>query len=160
MTDQVLERFWDKVKVDETTGCWNWTAYKDHSGYGIFRIDSKNTSSSHRFAYQVNKGKIPEGLQLDHLCKNRKCCNPEHLEVVTLQENTNRSEITIAVKNRNKTHCSKGHEYTPENTYVRKHGHRACRTCSKEWHSQYSKKESYKKYHKEYYENHRSNNPK
>lgn len=115
-----LERFW--AKVDKTSGCWNWTGYVDKAGYGRFRFDGA-TRLSHRVAYQLIIGQVPDGLQLDHLCRNRRCCNPTHLEPVTNHENSLRGERAT------KSHCVHGHEYTPENTIREANGRRRCRTC-------------------------------
>lgn len=127
-TAREIERFWSKV--DRTVACWFWTGTVDTSGYAVLarhlRGRWRNTLA-HRFAYELLVGPIPEGLQLDHLCRIRYCVNPEHMEVVTLQENLRRGFGFAAVNSR-KTHCIHGHEFTPENTYVFD-GHRRCRAC-------------------------------
>lgn len=79
------ERFWRKVDKSET--CWNWQGSVDGGGYGIFWPDNAKIAKSHRFSYQEIVGPIPKGLHVDHLCKNRKCVRPEHLQTVTQQEN-------------------------------------------------------------------------
>ena len=84
------ERFWAKVK--KTDGCWLWTGWKNDRGYGNFEVDSTRTVKAHRFAYEVLVGPIPDGLTLDHLCRNPSCVNPEHLEPVTLRENIMRAK--------------------------------------------------------------------
>jgi hypothetical protein len=89
------ERFWEKVNKTET--CWLWTAAKTWDGYGRFKLN-KTHVLSHRFAYELLKEKIPNGLQLDHLCKVRDCLNPDHLEPVTSQENTKRGNSGINMK--------------------------------------------------------------
>lgn len=124
-------RFYDKV--EKTGSCWNWTGYVIEKGYGQFRCGDK-VLRAHRFSYELVKGKIPLGLQIDHLCRNRKCVNPEHLEVVTPKENCRRGLSGIATKLRSMliTHCPKGHEYSKENTYVRKNGRgRRCKICER-----------------------------
>jgi hypothetical protein len=83
----------------------------------------------HRLAYQLTMGQIPDGLVIDHLCRNRRCCNPAHMEPVTNGENVHRGN-GIYARNGRKTHCAKGHEFTPENTLRRKHG-RGCRECGR-----------------------------
>jgi len=125
--------------VIKTGNCHEWTGGKNNNGYGSFRINGKPIGS-HRFAYEMNYGKIPEGLVIDHLCKNHSCVNPEHLEAVTQQENCTRG---LSGKHGNqrkgsehpeskKTHCPKGHEYNQENTYRDPKGHRFCKSCRRE----------------------------
>jgi HNH endonuclease len=137
------ERFNAKYRVNEATGCWEWTASLLSTGYGQFRSGGRGSKmyKAHRYAYEAYIGPIPDGLQLDHLCRNSRCVNPHHLEPVTALENTARSELTAAYKNRAKTHCPQGHEYTPENVYINPAGSRVCRTClnanSKLWHARH-----------------------
>lgn len=124
----ILERFSDKIELGtEPDDCWCWVGTKNEKGYGRFWLDGKHVYT-HRFSYQLYKGFIPKGLQLDHLCRNRGCCNPDHLEAVTLQENIRRGNGDY---NKFKTHCPQGHEYNEENTHIRKTGHRDCRVCNK-----------------------------
>lgn len=100
------ERFWSKV--DKTPDCWLWTAGKDWDGYGIFARDGSRSCRAHRWSYEQAIGPIPEGLQIDHLCRVRNCVRPDHLEAVTSRTNTLRGE-TRAAKNAIKTHCPYGH---------------------------------------------------
>lgn len=121
-------RFWSKVT--KTDGCWLWEGSLSHNGYGIFNLtrgEEKRTWRSHRLAYTWLVAPIPEGMQLDHLCRTRRCVNPDHLEVVTEEENKLRG-MSVCTLNALKTHCKHGHEFTPENTWYEGHWRR-CRTC-------------------------------
>ncbi len=118
------ERFW-KFVDDRSGDCWLWTGAIDGRGYGSWTRSEKRKVGAHRFAYQITVGPIPDGLDLDHLCRVRHCVNPSHLEPVTRQVNIQRG----ANRNREKTHCKRGHEFTPENTYMTSAGGRSCRTC-------------------------------
>lgn len=122
----IEERFW--AKVDRTEGCWLWTAWKSYAGYGLFKLDGKQVKA-HRFAYELLVGPIPDGLQLDHLCRIRNCVYPTHLEPVTCRENVLRGEGIAASKSR-QTHCIHGHPFDEENTYQRT-GRRNCRECQR-----------------------------
>ncbi len=117
------KRFWSKATPDPASECWLWTAARYPNGYGTIRIDGTpgRMVSAHRLAYEKLIGPIPEGLEIDHLCRQRSCVNPAHLEPVTHAENVRRMGAAI-------THCKRGHEFTPENT--RRHeGRRRCRAC-------------------------------
>lgn len=117
------ERFWPKVQLAES-GCWEWIAAIASTGYGVFQLQQpKRLVRAHRWAYEAVIGPIPSGLQIDHLCRNRACVNPWHLEPVTALVNNRRGDT-----NANKAHCARGHEYTEENTY-RHDGRRGCRAC-------------------------------
>jgi hypothetical protein len=110
MTDQELnrfihDRFWSKV--DKSGECWLWTASKKYKDYGQFWYKGRN-DFAHRVAYELCKGAIPDGLQIDHLCRNPSCVNPDHLEAVTQRENILRGEGLSAQRAR-QTHCKRGH---------------------------------------------------
>ncbi|MBA7558399.1 hypothetical protein ES708_00002 [subsurface metagenome] len=120
-----LVRFWQKVEIQDN-GCWNWTGNINWKGYGGFRFNS-HWVKAHRFAYEFLVGPIPEGLQIDHLCRNHRCVNPAHMELVTTQENIRRGNH----HNSAKTHCSQGHPFDLFNTYFWQ-GHRECRACHRE----------------------------
>jgi hypothetical protein len=121
------ERFW--AKVAKSDGCWLWTAGKDGKGYGAAYVNLRQVRA-HRLAYELVVGPIPGGMTIDHLCRNRACVNPAHMEVVTRGENTARSNRLKAAEIRAQSHCKHGHEYTPENTYIRPDGARICRHCT------------------------------
>lgn len=121
------ERFWPKVTAVHT-GCWLWTGYRQPSGHGRFGVAAGDIVQAHRFAYELLIAPIPEGLQIDHLCKVPRCVNPTHMEIVTLQENVRRDNPIWAI-NTAKTHCPRGHEYDEANTY-RYRGKRKCRKCA------------------------------
>jgi HNH endonuclease len=116
--------FWSKVERGAPGECWLWTGATT-KGYGRFR-----GTGAHRFAYELLVGPIPQGLQLDHLCRVRNCVNPEHLEPVTCQENLRRGFIAKARAGQRPTHCPQGHEFTTENTYIWRGNKRACKTCN------------------------------
>lgn len=138
MTVEVLApsvRFWQKVEKGEPGECWEWTGAKLPFGYGRFFTGRFRASGTvvlvyaHRFAYEELVGPIPEGLTLDHLCRNPSCVNPAHLEAVPFSVNLYRGESPWA-KNARKTHCKSGHEFNSANTYIRPDtGARSCRTC-------------------------------
>lgn len=120
-------RFWVRVLV-APDGCWQWVGAKNNHGYGRVRLGGGDDSAmyAHRAAYMAFWGPIPEGLQLDHLCRNRSCCNPDHLEPVTPAENSRRG---LAGR---QSHCQRGHELTDDNVKVTAHGCRSCRQCARD----------------------------
>ncbi len=101
-----MQTFWNKVKKTDT--CWLWTGSNNGSGYGEIRIKNKKFYT-HRLSYEWAKGKIPIGFQIDHLCKNRDCCNPDHLEAVAPKINVQRGNTSKP--HFIKTHCINGHLY-------------------------------------------------
>lgn len=126
----VQSRFWRQtMKVED--GCIVWAGTLTPRGYGQFSVDNKHYAA-HRLAYSKLVGPVPVGLVCDHLCRNRACVNPEHIDVVTNRENIIRGEgpAMLTRMNRAKTHCPAGHEYTVTNTRVDSRGRRGCRTCS------------------------------
>lgn len=116
------ERFWGRVARGSAVECWLWTGRKVR-GYGMFNL-KKATVIAHRWAWEEAHGSIPEGLTIDHLCRNPGCVNPLHLEPVTFLENMRRRSLFFVPR----THCARGHEFTPENSGYQR-GHAYCRKC-------------------------------
>jgi hypothetical protein len=109
--------FWQKISLpDDTAQCWLWRGCRRADRYGQFWVGDRFVYA-HRFAYELLRAPIPPRLTIDHLCKNRSCVNPWHMEPVTMQENLRRGEGPAVVNSR-KTRCPHGHEYTVANTYV------------------------------------------
>lgn len=120
----VFSRFFDKIQVSEImffndSPCWEWIGSKNASHYGQFH--AMGEAYAHRVSYRLFIGEIEDGYEVDHLCRNRACCSPFHLESVTLQENRRR-------RSEAQTHCKNGHEFTEENTHLRPQG-RTCKAC-------------------------------
>lgn len=122
------ERFWLRVEVGE--GCWLWKAGTQATGHGRFYADRKAVPA-HRFSYELLIGPIPEGLVIDHLCRNPSCVNPDHLEPVTQGENIRRGDNQGPI-GRRASKCPLGHPYDEINTYISPSGIRDCRECRRE----------------------------
>lgn len=128
-------RFWSKVTGGDYLECWPWVA-PGTKGYGAFTVTRSGrcwSEGAHRTAYRLLIGEIPPGLDLDHLCRNHACVNPWHLEPVTRWVNWDRGakHLMGGIRNREKTHCKRGHEFTEENIYRVPNG-RSCWTCRRE----------------------------
>lgn len=124
-------RLLSRTVIDDGFGCWEFTGTTS-GGYGMIgRPNNGGMALAHRISYELFVGEIPEGLTIDHLCRNRRCINPWHLEAVTGKVNVLRGDGPTA-KNVRKTHCPKGHPYSAENTRIGKNGGRFCRTCHRE----------------------------
>lgn len=119
------DRFWGYIH--KTESCWIWAGTQNDRGYGLFSVGGRHVQV-HRYAYEKARGRIPDGLTIDHLCMVKNCVNPEHLEAVTGRENTRRMQAAYGM-GWVVTHCPAGHGYTPENTYIEPKGSRACRIC-------------------------------
>lgn len=120
----LAERLTRRIVVNEN-GCWVWQAYKNQGGYGCLAVNGRK-ESAHRASHMAFKGPIPPGLDIDHLCRNRACINPDHLEAVTRQVNVLRG-MNACANHARKTHCKRGHELTP--TVEQGRSRRRCLTC-------------------------------
>jgi hypothetical protein len=119
------QRVIDKISVD-SDGCWNWTASLTADGYGHLWWQGTMTTA-HRTVYELTAGALPDGMVLDHLCRNRRCVNPDHMRVVTRKQNSLENSESVTAVNAAKTHCHHGHAL--DMTYP--DGRRWCRTCKR-----------------------------
>lgn len=138
-----LERAKDSIVIDLETGCWNTTFAKNSQGYATLWTPPNKVVRLHRFMYEQIVGPIPEGMELDHLCRNRQCCNPDHLEPVTSDENTRRGDSPGAMAARTGT-CKYGHSLADAILFKQTNGRgtygRKCRTCTNQ-----RKREAYRR---------------
>lgn len=131
LTPELFKRFMAKVRVNPETGCWVWMGACNNIGYGNMWVRGRS-AVAHRISYCHHVGPIPDGLDLDHLCRVRNCVNPAHLEPVTRRENILRGTgpQVAAEKNWAKTHCTRGHPYSGDNLYFdAKNKKRQCHAC-------------------------------
>lgn len=128
--DQAVLRFWKYVTKDQSTGCWNWHGCISREGYGRFSYTNNRSGYAHRFAYQIFREEIPRKMELDHLCRNRRCCNPDHLEIVTKRTNCLRG-ISPSALQAKQTHCKRNHLLSGDNVYLTKTGRRQCKECGR-----------------------------
>lgn len=121
------EAFWSRV--EKSDGCWEWTGSKTAQGYGNVRLPTGTNGYAHRVAYTLAIGEIPAGKVLDHLCRNRSCVRPDHLEPVSQRENVLRGASAYGPL---KTACPHGHDMTDAtNVYARPDGSKVCRSCAR-----------------------------
>lgn len=121
------QRFWGKVEFTSPTGCWLWSAARSAGGYGVFRGAVGKNVVAHRFSFEMLVGPVPPGLDLDHLCRNRACVNPRHLEPVTRSENLRRA--ARPVPRDLKPACKRGHTYTDGSFVLRRVNGGVSRRC-------------------------------
>lgn len=139
-----INKFWSRVdKSPAHLGCWLWTGYVTQSGYGQLTVNTIQFYA-HRFAWLLRHGSLPDSqLELDHICRNRRCVNPEHLRVLTQRENTMLGVCPMAI-NARKTHCPQGHPLSPNNTFSNgpRRNWRRCLECKKAHEKRYAQSEA------------------
>jgi len=133
--EAVDERFWRQVQGGDVRTCWLWTGRPANAGYGKF-VDGRKWHQAHRYAFECLIAEIPDGLELDHLCRNRACVNPWHMEPVPHYVNTRRAQLGERISESRshpvETHCANGHLRTEANTYIPPKGSPRCRICNRE----------------------------
>jgi hypothetical protein len=126
------EKLLARVRISKITGCWNWQAKIEETGYGRMYVGKNVYDFAHRVSFIVFKRLIPPGRKkvIDHKCKNKRCVNPKHIRLVSQRTNILQSN-SPAAKNARKKHCKHGHRFNKENTYIRPDGARTCKECSR-----------------------------
>jgi hypothetical protein len=138
---ETFERFMARVRVDYDSGCWLWTASLSagyaqfHTGDRFSPAGNRVASKGHRLMYEHFIGPIPPELEMDHLCENKPCVNPLHVEPVTSRENN------LRIHNRRGT-CPKGHPYNKVNTAITPGGSKRCRVCHRDWEREYKRRKA------------------
>ena len=129
-----IQRIVARIAVTDF-GCWIWQRALDEDGYGRMSFGGRKSLPAHCVAYEAFIGDVPDELELDHLCRNHACVNPWHLEPVTHPENVQRgiSGVVNGARMRARTHCKRGHPYTPDNTRIDSRGARVCLICKRDW---------------------------
>lgn len=125
------------AQIEVSGECWIWTGGANDKDYPYVKIGGR-MRRAHRVSYTIFVEPIPDGLEIDHVCKTRRCINPAHLEPVTQLVNLQRGDSLnhthlMAQSRRAKTHCPHGHPYSVENTRITKRGHRLCRECGRRY---------------------------
>lgn len=129
--EEIVAKIERSIEFDTNGGCWLWRAGGSNGGYGRLSVGDHDITA-HRAAYECWVGRLPADKQIDHLCRVRMCVNPAHLEPVSARENVLRG-VAPSAQNSRKTHCLRGHEFTPENTYHElRSNYRHCRECAKD----------------------------
>lgn len=134
--DTTWARLVNSINFGAPNGCWEWTKSLNEGGYGLFSADVYGNVLAHRLALHVAGRVVPADKTVDHLCRNRKCVNPDHLDIVSNAVNILRGN-SAGGRNKRKTHCKWGHEFTPENTYIGKSRTkigtptRVCKACAR-----------------------------
>ena len=153
-----LDNVHKRIQVDPVTGCHNWTGTQVGNGYGQVKI-AGNSRLVHRFIWEAVHGPVPESLELDHICRNRACCNPEHLRVVTARENVLASD-NLCAQNARKLVCPRcGGPYDIHTRYDGRE-ERVCRPCNAAYYrNRYHNNDKIRKYLADYYQQRRTEDP-
>lgn len=138
----ILKWFHKRVDKSNQSGCWLWTGTRSEAGYGRITVRGQRIRA-HRFAYELFCGPIPPGMFIDHLCSNKSCVNPEHLRVVTPEQNAVENNDSCAAVNARKTHCKRGHEFDIFKEKPNGSLYRECSTCNRLLHKRYRSKLEY-----------------